>query len=217
MSGHGTSHDAMAHGDSISDRPQDAKHGLKAFRRGDQPCNRCSIVFLFDLFSTDGIDEMKRIALLVCVALFLVTGTAEARRNNRNYGGTYSQPARMAPTTSQMWTVPQAPVASTHYALRPTTSVQVAPASYSAQLARPVQASAASFSTSTAQGVANIMASQGRVGHWGGNPGYEGCGMGATPQAAFNSCCYSNSGMATVDVGYAQGGNGMWYCCRRYR
>ena len=74
-----------------------------------------------------------------------------------------------------------------------------------------------SFSTHTAQGVANIMASSGRVGHWGGNTGYEGCGMGASPQAAFNACCYSNSGMSTVDVGYAQGRNGMWYCCRRYR
>ena len=73
------------------------------------------------------------------------------------------------------------------------------------------------FDTSTAQGVANIMAARGVVGHFGGNPGYEGCGMAATPQAAYSICCYANSGMATVDVGYAQGANGMWYCCRRYR
>jgi hypothetical protein len=77
--------------------------------------------------------------------------------------------------------------------------------------------SQATFDVSTAQGVANIMARTGRVGHWGGNPGYEGCGCGSTPQAAYNICCYARSGMATVDVGYAQGSNGMWYCCRRYR
>jgi hypothetical protein len=71
--------------------------------------------------------------------------------------------------------------------------------------------------TSSAQGVAQIMASTGRVGHWGGNPGYEGCGSGSSAAAAYSSCCFSNSGMATVDVGYARGANGMWYCCRRYR
>lgn len=75
----------------------------------------------------------------------------------------------------------------------------------------------AGHSTSTAQGVAQIMASCGRVGHWGGNPSYEGCGAGATPAAAYNRCCYANSGMVTVDVGYAQGASGMWFCCRRYR
>ena len=77
--------------------------------------------------------------------------------------------------------------------------------------------SVSSAEVSSAQGVANIMARTGQVGHWGGNPGYEGCGCGSSPQAAYNICCYSNSGMATVDVGYAQGSNGTWYCCRRYR
>jgi hypothetical protein len=77
--------------------------------------------------------------------------------------------------------------------------------------------SVSSSEVATAQGVANIMARSGRVGHWGGNPGYEGCGCGSSQQSAYYSCCYSNSGMATVDVGYAQGRNGMWYCCRRYR
>jgi hypothetical protein len=146
------------------------------------------------LFSGNGIEHMKRIVLLVCGLLLLVTGTAEARWTTPAYSGAYyyTQPAR------------------------------VAPASYSSYSMRPVQSAptvtaATAFNTSTAQGVANIMASTGRVGHWGGNTGYEGCGMGATPQAAFNSCCYSNSGMTTVDVGYAQGRNGMWYCCRRYR
>ena len=78
-------------------------------------------------------------------------------------------------------------------------------------------ASVSSSEVSTAQGVATIMARTGRVGHWGGNPGYEGCGCGSSPQAAYNTCCYANSGMATVDVGYAQGSNGMWFCCRRYQ
>lgn len=71
-------------------------------------------------------------------------------------------------------------------------------------------------STATAQGVANIMARTGRVGHWGGNRGYEGCGSGGSAAAAYNNCCFARSGMKTVDVGYAQGSNGQWYCCRRY-
>lgn len=79
----------------------------------------------------------------------------------------------------------------------------------------PVQV--ASEETRTAQGVANIMARLGRVGHWGGNTGYEGCGSGGTQDAAYRNCCYANSGLTTVDVGYAQDGNGTWYCCRRYR
>ena len=80
-----------------------------------------------------------------------------------------------------------------------------------------VQAAPAGYSTSTAQGVAQIMAARGQVGHFGGNTGYEGCGCGASPAAAYNICCYANSGMTTVDVGYARGANGMWFCCRRYR
>lgn len=88
--------------------------------------------------------------------------------------------------------------------------VQAAPVTY-------VRPAPVSYSTRTAQGVAQIMASRGVVGHFGGNTGYEGCGMGATPAAAYSICCYANSGMTTVDVGYARGANGMWYCCRRYR
>jgi hypothetical protein len=67
-----------------------------------------------------------------------------------------------------------------------------------------------------AQGVANLMASRNYVGHFGGNRGYEGCGMAGSPQAAYSICCFANSGMPTVDVGYARGANGMWFCCRRY-
>ncbi len=71
--------------------------------------------------------------------------------------------------------------------------------------------------TSTAQGVAEIQARLGRVGHFGGNSGYEGCGSGPTPEAALRNCCYSNSGMAVVDQGVAQGAGGQWYACKRFR
>jgi len=71
--------------------------------------------------------------------------------------------------------------------------------------------------TSTAQGVAEIQARLGRVGHFGGNRGYEGCGSGPTPESALANCCYSNSGMAVVDQGTAQGRGGQWFACKRYR
>lgn len=77
-----------------------------------------------------------------------------------------------------------------------------------------VQYSAAG-DTSTAQGVAEIQARLGRVGHFGGNSGYEGCGSGSTPEQALNNCCYSNSGMPVYDQGVAFG-NGRWFACRRY-
>ena len=69
--------------------------------------------------------------------------------------------------------------------------------------------------TSTAQGVAEIQARQGRVGHHGGNVGYEGCGSGPTPQAALANCCYSRNGWPVVDQGVAFG-HGRWFACRRY-
>ena len=150
---------------------------------------------------------MKRIALLVCGLgmVLLLANSAQARgwRNRGNSNSyTYSQPARVAQP---------APAA-------------VAPAPVVAQAAATASAETessevrqVSYSTSTAQGVANLMASYNRVGHFGGNRGYEGCGCGATPQAAYNICCYGNSGMATIDVGYARSASGMWYCCRRYR
>jgi hypothetical protein len=69
----------------------------------------------------------------------------------------------------------------------------------------------------TAQAVAETMARLGKVGHFGGNPyQYEGCGMAMTREGAYRACCYANSGMKTVDVGYAQDSRGRWYCCRRY-
>lgn len=70
---------------------------------------------------------------------------------------------------------------------------------------------------SSAQGVANTMAARNYVAHFGGHPGlYEGCGSGWTKEQAYNNCCYSKSGMKVVDSAYAQGKNGMWYCCKRY-
>jgi len=71
---------------------------------------------------------------------------------------------------------------------------------------------------STAQGVANTMASKNYVGHFGGNSGYEGCGSGYSREQAYSNCCFANdTRLTTVDVGYAQGSNGRWFCCRRYR
>lgn len=72
--------------------------------------------------------------------------------------------------------------------------------------------------TGSAQGVANAMAERNCVSHFGGHGGmYEGCGSGSTPDQAYRNCCFANSGMSTVDVGYAQSRNGTWFCCRRYR
>ena len=166
---------------------------------------------------------MKRIALIVFGLLVLaLSSTAEARRS-RGYSNNYSS----QPTTQVTAYRPVTPAAAPTTAQAAGETSQVSTASYTtAATTTPVatssptaasQASSATFSTATAQGVANIMASRNQVGHWGGNRGYEGCGCGASPQAAYSICCYANSGMATVDVGYAQASNGMWYCCRRYR
>ena len=140
---------------------------------------------------------MKRIALLsLGCGMLLLASTAEAR-GRRTSGGTYAQPVRVAPaaTTTQ-------PVSTVQATVVQATALQAAPTNYSTQ---------------TAQGVANIMASRNQVGHFGGNTAYEGCGSASTPAAAYSICCYANSGLTTVDVGYAQSASGMWYCCRRYR
>lgn len=71
--------------------------------------------------------------------------------------------------------------------------------------------------TGSAQGVAELQASNGRMGHHGGNSGLEGVGMGSTPEEALGNCCYSNSGRAVVDQGVARGRDGRWYACKRYR
>ena len=169
---------------------------------------------------------MKRIAYLVCgLLLVVVANTAEARRGR---GGNYYQPAYSQPvytvqkpvTTAPAKVAPAAKIEAEEKKSVKATPVSTTTATTAKTTAKTVAKTTtmkSSFDTSTAQGVANIMASRGYVGHFGGNPGYEGCGMGMSPQAAYSICCYGNSGMATVDVGYAQGANGMWYCCRRYR
>ena len=68
--------------------------------------------------------------------------------------------------------------------------------------------------TGTAQGVAEIQAAEGSCRHHGGNAGFEGVGMGPTPEAALNACC--SNGRPVVDQGVAQGRDGRWYACRRY-
>ena len=68
----------------------------------------------------------------------------------------------------------------------------------------------------SAQGVANRMARILSMGHL-GNPtgGYEGVGMGGSPQAAISNCCFYGK-RPLRDSGVAQGANGMWYACCRY-
>lgn len=160
---------------------------------------------------------MKRIAFIVCGILLLVANTAEARR-----GRNYSQPTYSQPVYAQPVHTAQKPVLPATSPAPAAKAVKVTPAAHTTNTSTAAATTTAkkvtnAFDTSTAQGVANIMASRNMVGHFGGNPGYEGCGMGATKEAAYGICCYGNSGMATVDVGYAQSSNGMWYCCRRYR
>ena len=67
-----------------------------------------------------------------------------------------------------------------------------------------------------AQGAANYMASIMRMGHH-GNPtgGYEGVGVGSSPQTAISNCCFYGK-RPLRDSGVAQGANGMWYACCRY-
>jgi hypothetical protein len=165
---------------------------------------------------------MKRIAFLVCGLLLIVTNTAEARRS-RWSNTTYVQPTQTAYTAyrpvaaTTQTTAEQTASPTAEGAEDEATSAEATSAPATTAQPTTVPATPATYSTATAQGVANLMASYNRVGHFGGNPGYEGCGCGATPAAAYAICCYGNSGMTTVDVGYARSANGMWYCCRRYR
>ena len=73
-----------------------------------------------------------------------------------------------------------------------------------------------SANTSTAQGVAQIQASKGYCGHFGGNTGYEGVGFSTmSADHAIRNCCYWGQ-KTPVDIGVARGNNG-WYACVRYR
>ena len=130
---------------------------------------------------------MMKVFMMVAVAFFLFCSDAYAKPRNRYYSSNNSY---SMPTVTKTQSMP---------------TMQSYTSSYSGA------------SNSTAQGVAEMMAQRGYVCHFGGNTGYEGCGSGSSPDQAYRNCCYSNSGMTTVDVGYAQGRNGRWYCCRRYR
>jgi len=68
--------------------------------------------------------------------------------------------------------------------------------------------------TASAQGVAELQAAEGSCRHHGGNSGYEGVGVGGSPDAALGACC--TNGRAVIDQGVAQGRDGRWYACRRY-
>lgn len=83
------------------------------------------------------------------------------------------------------------------------------------QQAKP--AAKASGDTSTAQGVALLIVQTGRFRHFGGNPfAAEGIGMGSTPQAALQNCCFYGR-RHIADVGYAQMPSGQWIAVARYR
>lgn len=75
----------------------------------------------------------------------------------------------------------------------------------------------------SAQDVANMMASRRQCAHFFQGQGaaipynYEGVGMASSQQAAYDQCCYSNSGRPVVDSGCAQGSDGYWYACKRYQ
>jgi hypothetical protein len=79
----------------------------------------------------------------------------------------------------------------------------------------PSQGGGQSGGFASAQDAASHMARIGRIGHFGGNPGYEGVGSGATPYQAEMNCCFRNR-WAPREVGLAQGASGMWFCCCRY-
>ena len=69
--------------------------------------------------------------------------------------------------------------------------------------------------TSTAQGVALLIVNTGRFRHWGGYSGFEGIGMGATPEAAEANCCY-RSRWVPRERAFARMANGMYVCVCRY-
>lgn len=83
------------------------------------------------------------------------------------------------------------------------------------QQAKP--AAKASGNTSTAQGVALLIVQTGRFRHFGGNPfAAEGIGMGSSPQAALQNCCFYGR-RHIADVGYARMPSGQWIAVARYR
>jgi hypothetical protein len=81
---------------------------------------------------------------------------------------------------------------------------------------KPKTYSYTSNSNSSAQGVAEIQASRGSMGHCGGNSGYEGVGFSSnSADAAIKNCCYWGQ-RTPIEIGVARGRNG-WYACVRYK
>lgn len=65
----------------------------------------------------------------------------------------------------------------------------------------------------SAQAHAESMAASGSLVHAASHPGYEGVGVGPTPEAAAESAC--TNGGAVVDQGVAFGHGRWWACVRR--
>ena len=65
-----------------------------------------------------------------------------------------------------------------------------------------------------AQAHAEAMAASGSLVHAASHPGFEGVGVGGSPEAAIRACC--NNGGAVLEEGVARGRDGRWYACRRY-
>jgi hypothetical protein len=73
-----------------------------------------------------------------------------------------------------------------------------------------------SYTNTIAQGVANIQANKGILGHHGGNRGYEGVGFSTrSANEAIKNCCYWGQ-KTPIEIGVAYGKNG-WYACVRYK
>lgn len=68
---------------------------------------------------------------------------------------------------------------------------------------------------SSAQGVAEMQARSGRMGHRGGNSGYEGVGFSTrSADDAIRNCCYWGR-RTPREIGVARGARG-WFACVRY-
>ena len=121
---------------------------------------------------------MKRIALLSFGLFLLVANTAEARRYRREQRNVHAGAVLYATSAAPPHRLDSQPGGFR----RRSRAGGVQRDSGPLGAGRPGQ-----LQHRTAQGVANIMAANNQVGHWGGNPGYEGCGCGATPQAALTT------------------------------
>src|SRR5687768_16839083 len=139
---------------------------------------------------------MKRIFLLVCGLTLLFVNSAEARRRRWSNNTTYARPVAAAPVTVAKPVTDDSPAIATASATEGDEELESSEAKIASSDAETTASTSApaatvktvSYSTATAQGVANLMAANNRVAHFGGNPGYEGCGCGSTPAAAYNIC-----------------------------